>query len=63
MSLIHLVVILAVVAIVISLVYWIISQIPLPPAVKQIINIALVVIAALIVIGLLLSLGGTDVRL
>jgi heme A synthase len=63
MSLIHLVVILAVVAIVISLVYWILSQIPLPPTVRQVINIALVVITALVVIGLLLNLTGADVRL
>jgi heme A synthase len=63
MSLIHLVVILAVVAIVISLVYWILSQIPLPDPVRKIVNIAIVVIAALIVIGVLLNLTGVDVRL
>jgi hypothetical protein len=63
MSLIHLVVILAVVAIVISLVYWILSQIPLPDPVRKIVNIAIVVIAALVVIGLLLSLGGTDIKI
>jgi heme A synthase len=63
MSLVHLVVVLAVVAIVISLVYWILSQIPLPDPVRKIVNIAIVVIAALIVIGVLLSLTGVDVRL
>jgi heme A synthase len=63
MSLIHLVVVLAVVAIVISLVYWILSQIPLPDPVRKIVNIAIVVIAALVVIGLLLSLGGADIKI
>jgi heme A synthase len=63
MSLVHLVVVLAVVAIVISLVYWILSQIPLPDPVRKIVNIAIVVIAALVVIGLLLSLGGADIKI
>jgi hypothetical protein len=63
MSLIHLVVVLAVVAIVISLVYWILSQIPLPDPVRKVVNIAIVVIAALVVIGLLLSLGGADIKI
>jgi hypothetical protein len=60
---IHLIIVLAVVAIVISLVYYILSQIPIPEPARKFINIAIVVIAAVIVIMVLLSIGGTDVRL
>ena len=44
--------------IVLVLLWWIISQVPLPPPLGQILNIVLVVVAALFIIGILLHFGG-----
>lgn len=49
---------LAVLAIIVILVWWLLSQLPLPEPAGQIIRIVIVVIVAVIAIGLLLNLTG-----
>ena len=54
---------LLIVAIVMSLGWWILSMIPLPPPVKQIVTVIFVVVCAIILIYLLLGLTGPLPRL
>lgn len=55
---IDLLVYLAVFVIVVVLIWWLLSQLPLPEPIGRIITIVLVVIAALILISLLLQFAG-----
>lgn len=48
----------AVLAIVIILIWWILTQLPLPDPARKIISIVLVVVVAIIAIGLLLNFAG-----
>ena len=48
----------AVLAIVIILIWWILTQLPLPDPARKIITIVLVVVVAIIAIGLLMNLAG-----
>ena len=48
----------AVLAIVVILIWWILSQLPLPDPARKIITIVLVVVVAIIAIGLLMNLAG-----
>lgn len=61
--LIHLVVVL----LIIGVVYWavtaILGLIPAPPIVKQVINVLLILILALVLINALLPLAGGNIRL
>ena len=59
MALVDLLVWLAVIVIVILVAWYILSQLPLPPPIKQIVTIALVVIIASIVIYILLNFTHT----
>jgi hypothetical protein len=45
--------------IVMALVWWIVSQLPLPPLVRQIAIIVIVVICVIVLINLLLPLAGS----
>jgi hypothetical protein len=55
---IDLLVYLAVFVIVVCLVWWLLTQLPLPEPAGRIIQIAVVVIVAVVVIGLLLNFAG-----
>lgn len=55
---IDLIVYLAVLVIVFILIWWILSQLPLPEPIGRIVQIVLVVVAAIILISLLLNLSG-----
>ena len=48
----------AVLAIVVILIWWILTQLPLPDPARKIITIVLVVVVAIIAIGLLMNLAG-----
>jgi hypothetical protein len=49
---------LAVIVIVVLVVWFLLSQLALPEPIGKIVNIALVVIVAIVVIGILLQFGG-----
>ena len=55
---IELLVYLAVLVIVVIVAYWLLGQITLDPKIRQIINIVMVVLIAVIGIGLLLNVAG-----
>jgi hypothetical protein len=55
---IHLIIWLLVVAILFSLAWYVITQIPLPAQIQKILTVVLVVIACLIVVGVLLNFAG-----
>jgi hypothetical protein len=57
-ELIHLIVWIAVLAIVAVAVWWILSQVPLPDPIRKIVIIAVVAIVAVLAIILLLQVGG-----
>jgi heme A synthase len=48
----------AVLAIVVILIWWVLSQLPLPEPARKIVTIVLVVVVAIIAIGFLLSVAG-----
>lgn len=48
-----------IILIVVGLLYWIVTQLPLPPPVKQIATVVVVVICVLWLVYLLLPLAGT----
>jgi heme A synthase len=50
---------LAVIVIVVLVVWWLLQQLALPEPVHKIVNIALVVIVAVVIIGLLLHFAGS----
>ena len=52
---------LVVVLLVIGVAWWLIDYIPLPPPINKIAKIVVIVIGALLIIGALLQLTGTDV--
>ena len=60
-DLLSLLVELVIFCIVLGLLWWIISLIPLPPPAKQIVTVVFVVIVALIAIGVLLGFTGHPV--
>jgi small basic protein len=60
---IDLLVYLAILVIVICLVWWLLTQLPIPEEARKFINIAVVVVVAIVVIMLLLRLGGGGVDL
>jgi hypothetical protein len=62
-ELIHLIIWLAVIVIVIVAVWYILSQIPLPDPIRQIIIIAMVAVVAIVAIIFLLQLSGGGVHL
>jgi hypothetical protein len=61
--LIDLLVYLAILVIVICLVWWLLTQLPIPEPARKFVNIAIVVVVAIVVIMLLLRLGGGGVDL
>jgi len=66
MSLIALLVYVAVFTIIAIVIWWVLSQLPLPAPLKQILIIVLVVIGAILLIYLLLSItgmGGSGLRI
>lgn len=52
---------LAVVVIVVLVVWYLLSQLSLPEPIGKIVNIALVVIVAVVLIGILLNLSGVNI--
>jgi hypothetical protein len=58
MEVITLLIWLAVLVIAILVAFWIIAQVPMDPKAKQLINILVVVVVAIIAIYLLLQIGG-----
>lgn len=50
---------LAVLVIVVTLVYWLMQQLPLSEPLGKIVNIVLVVVVAIVIIMLLLNISGT----
>ncbi len=60
---VDLVIYLAVVVILACLVWWLLTQLPLPEPAQKFISIAVVVVVAVVVIGLLLSFAGNGVPL
>lgn len=60
---VELLVYLAIVVIIVLVVYYLLSQLSLPEPIGKIINIALVVIVAIVLIGILLNLGGANIPL
>jgi len=62
LPMIGLVVHLAIAFLVLGLIWWIITLIPLPPPFPMIARVVLTVIAVIILLDLLLSIGGTGWR-
>lgn len=60
-ALINLIIILLVLAIVVSLVFWVLTQVPIPEPMNRLIRITVVVIAVLIIVVVLLNLAGVAV--
>ena len=54
---------LAILAIVIIVVWWLLTQLPLPEPARKIITIVLVIIIAVVAIGILLQVAGNPPRL
>jgi hypothetical protein len=55
---IELLVYIAIAVIVLVTIYYLLSQFPLPDPIGKIVNIAIVVVAVIVIIGILLSLTG-----